>query len=148
MGSLVSAFANDPVLRYLFPDDPTYPRYAAAFFGHLFDKRVHQGTIWTIAHGASVAMWDAPAADDGPPDILVPRRLGHPPRPRRSPLGPRRHGGRIAPRRRGRPAGDPGYQQPGQRRGVPPRRLGGGARRDGRAVDHLDHATVGLLTAC
>ncbi|WP_130340542.1 GNAT family N-acetyltransferase [Micromonospora kangleipakensis] len=68
MGSLVAAFANDPVLRYLFPDDATYPRYAAAFFGHLFDKRVGQGTIWTVGHGASVAMWDGPAAAGGPPE--------------------------------------------------------------------------------
>lgn len=63
--SLVAAFTNDPVLRYLFPDDATYPQYAAGFFGYLFDKRVHRETIWTIGHGASVAMWDAPAAGDG-----------------------------------------------------------------------------------
>ncbi|HEX2772838.1 MAG TPA: GNAT family N-acetyltransferase [Micromonosporaceae bacterium] len=66
IGSLVAAFANDPVLRYLFPDRATYPRYAAAFFGHLFDRRVRQKTIWTVGRGASVAMWDAPAAKDAP----------------------------------------------------------------------------------
>jgi ribosomal protein S18 acetylase RimI-like enzyme len=77
IGSLVAAFANDPVLRHLFPDDATYPRYAAAFFGHLFDKRVRQKTIWTIGRGGSVAMWDAPAAkdapatEDGPPDASL-----------------------------------------------------------------------------
>jgi ribosomal protein S18 acetylase RimI-like enzyme len=60
VGSLVAAFAADPVLRHLFPDD-TYPRYAAAFFGHLFDKRVGKGTVWTIGPGLSVAMWDAPS---------------------------------------------------------------------------------------
>lgn len=75
IGSLVAAFANDPVLRYLFPDDATYPRYAAAFFGHLFDKRVRQATIWTIGQGASVAMWDAPAAGDGPPDDTLAAQL-------------------------------------------------------------------------
>jgi GNAT superfamily N-acetyltransferase len=63
--SLVAAFVTDPVLRHLFPDDAAYPGHAAAFFGHLFDRRVHRGTIWTIEHGASVAMWDAPPADDG-----------------------------------------------------------------------------------
>ncbi|MGC9666081.1 GNAT family N-acetyltransferase [Planosporangium sp. 12N6] len=67
INSLVAAFVNDPVLRYLFPDDATYPRYAAVFFGHLFDKRVRQGTIWTIGHGASVAMWEDPAAEHGSP---------------------------------------------------------------------------------
>jgi GNAT superfamily N-acetyltransferase len=68
VGSLVAAFVRDPVLRHLFPDDATYPRHAAAFFGHLFDKRVHRGTIWTIEHGASVAMWDAPGPGNGPAD--------------------------------------------------------------------------------
>ena len=28
LDSLVAAFAADPVLRYLFPDDGTYPRHA------------------------------------------------------------------------------------------------------------------------
>ena len=65
--SLVAAFVTDPVLRHLFPDDATYPRHAAAFFGRLFDRRVGRGTIWTIERGASVAMWDAPGADGGPP---------------------------------------------------------------------------------
>ncbi|MBM0234011.1 GNAT family N-acetyltransferase [Micromonospora sp. STR1_7] len=61
VGSLVAAFVKDPVLRYLFPDEETYPRYAAAFFGHLFDKRVHRSSIWTIGGGASVAIWKPPA---------------------------------------------------------------------------------------
>ncbi|HET8683276.1 MAG TPA: GNAT family N-acetyltransferase [Micromonosporaceae bacterium] len=74
-GSLVAAFTNDPVLRYLFPDDATYPRYAAAFFGHLFDKRVRQATIWTVGNGASVAMWDAPAAERGPPGEALAAQL-------------------------------------------------------------------------
>jgi ribosomal protein S18 acetylase RimI-like enzyme len=69
LSSLVAAFVNDPVLRHLFPDDVTYPRYAAAFFGRLFDKRVNQGTIWTIGNGASLAMWDAPMAVDAPTSL-------------------------------------------------------------------------------
>lgn len=63
--SLVAAFANDPILRFLFPDDTTYPPYAAAFFGHLFDKRVPKETVWTVADGASVAIWEPPGADSG-----------------------------------------------------------------------------------
>jgi GNAT superfamily N-acetyltransferase len=64
VSSLVAAFARDPVLRYLFPDDGTYPRHAAAYFSHLFDKRVQKGTIWTIEGGASTAIWEPPAAGD------------------------------------------------------------------------------------
>jgi ribosomal protein S18 acetylase RimI-like enzyme len=62
VSSLVAAFPRDPVLRYLFPDEGIYPQLAAAFFGHLFDKRVQAGTIWTIEHGASTAIWEPPAA--------------------------------------------------------------------------------------
>ncbi len=62
VSSLVAAFPKDPVLRYLFPDEVTYPRYAAAFFEHLFDKRVEKGTIWTIEGGASTAIWEPPGA--------------------------------------------------------------------------------------
>lgn len=61
VSSLVAAFTQDPVLRHLFPDERTYPEFAAAFFGHLFDKRVRKGTIWTIERGASTAIWEPPA---------------------------------------------------------------------------------------
>ncbi|MFD2077612.1 GNAT family N-acetyltransferase [Actinopolymorpha cephalotaxi] len=69
IGSLVAAFSGDPVLRYLFPDEDTYPTYAGAFFGDLFDRRVHSRTIWTIG-GASVAMWQPPSIGTGPADPL------------------------------------------------------------------------------
>ncbi|MGW5561121.1 GNAT family N-acetyltransferase [Micromonospora sp. NPDC003944] len=61
VGTLVATFVKDPILRHLFPDDDTYPRYATAYFGHLFDKRVHRKSIWTIGGGASVAVWEPPA---------------------------------------------------------------------------------------
>ncbi|MEV6342891.1 GNAT family N-acetyltransferase [Actinoplanes sp. NPDC051851] len=78
VGSLVAAFPADPVLRHLFPDDETYPRYAAAFFGHLFDRRVGRGTIWTV-DGVSAAIWEPPAggsgdgslADELPPEVYA-----------------------------------------------------------------------------
>jgi len=77
VGSLVAAFVRDPVVRHLFPDDVTYPRYAAGFFGALFDKRVDRGTVWTVEGGAAVAMWDGPSAGsepsryDLPDDVLA-----------------------------------------------------------------------------
>ncbi|WP_410811129.1 hypothetical protein [Micromonospora sp. 067-2] len=73
VGSLVAAFVNDPVLRYLFPDARTYPRYAAAFFGNLFDKRVHRSSIWTIGGGASVAIWEETS---NPANVELYRRAG------------------------------------------------------------------------
>lgn len=69
--TLVAAFVADPVLRYLFPDDASYPHCAGAFFGRLFDRRVPHGTIWTVGGGDAVAMWQQPdvdAADSGPDD--------------------------------------------------------------------------------
>ncbi|MEU1685285.1 GNAT family N-acetyltransferase [Micromonospora sp. NPDC005707] len=70
--SLVAAFAADPVLTHLFPDRAGYPRHAAAFFGHLFDKRVGRETIWTIGGGASVAIWEPPTPPEpGPVDPLA-----------------------------------------------------------------------------
>ncbi|MBM7490098.1 GNAT superfamily N-acetyltransferase [Micromonospora luteifusca] len=67
VGSLVAAFVKDPILRHLFPDEETYPRYAATFFGRLFDKRVHRSSIWTIGGGASVAIWEPPAGQPAEP---------------------------------------------------------------------------------
>ena len=68
VSSLVAAFPQDPVLQYLFPDEAVYPRFAAAFFGHLFDKRVGRGTIWTIERGASTAIWEPPSDEDASAD--------------------------------------------------------------------------------
>ncbi|MFY1693181.1 GNAT family N-acetyltransferase [Plantactinospora sp. WMMB782] len=80
VSSLVAAFSRDPVLRYLFPDEDTYPRSAAAFFGHLFDRRVSKGTIWTIERGASTAIWESPTGDHDSSDedlaaVLAPDAL-------------------------------------------------------------------------
>jgi len=68
VASLVAAFTGDPVLRHLFPDETTYPAHASAFFGHLFDKRVHRRSVWTIGHGASVAIWEPPTIGEPPAD--------------------------------------------------------------------------------
>ncbi|MCZ7379193.1 GNAT family N-acetyltransferase [Micromonospora sp. WMMC250] len=72
VGTLVAAFVQDPILRHLFPDDDTYPRYAAAFFGNLFDKRVHLSSVWTLGGGASVALWDPPAGQPASGAASVP----------------------------------------------------------------------------
>ena len=61
--TLVAAFSGDPVLRFLFPADGDYPGHAGAFFGHLFDKRVHKGAIWTIDGGVAAAIWEPPGEE-------------------------------------------------------------------------------------
>ncbi|MGL5816282.1 MAG: GNAT family N-acetyltransferase [Phycicoccus sp.] len=70
--TFVSAFAADPVIRFLFPDDQTYPRLSAAYGGHLFDRRVQHDTVWTTPAGDSVAMWEAPGGAD---DHALPAEL-------------------------------------------------------------------------
>ncbi|WIM92575.1 GNAT family N-acetyltransferase [Actinoplanes oblitus] len=65
VASLVATFARDPVIRWLFPSDDTYPEHAAAFFGHLFDKRVERGAVFVAEGGNAVAIWEPPA-DGGP----------------------------------------------------------------------------------
>jgi GNAT superfamily N-acetyltransferase len=62
--TLVAAFAADPVLRYLFPDDPPYAQGAPVFFGALFDKRVARDAVWVAEDGLAAALWDpADSAD-------------------------------------------------------------------------------------
>ena len=68
--TLVAAFPEDPVLRHMFPDPQTYPDHAAAFFGHLFDKRVHHNAIWVAEDGAAAAIWEPPAPSS--PALPVP----------------------------------------------------------------------------
>ncbi|MER5456574.1 GNAT family N-acetyltransferase [Micromonospora sp. NPDC002389] len=68
--ALVAAFVTDPVVRFFFSDDESYARSAAVLFGHLFDKQVVKGTVWTVERGAATAIWEPPVAgtailDDG-----------------------------------------------------------------------------------
>ncbi|BCY10278.1 hypothetical protein L3i22_053660 [Actinoplanes sp. L3-i22] len=56
------------MLRWLFPDDATYPRYAGAFFGRLFDKRVGRDSIWIADGGHAAAIWEPPADGSPAPD--------------------------------------------------------------------------------
>jgi len=57
---LTDAFAGDPVVRWIFPDDATYPARAETFFGFLFDVRVAARGAWITAGGESVALWSPP----------------------------------------------------------------------------------------
>lgn len=72
---MVAAFPNDPVLRYLFPAEEAYAQHAATFFGYLFDKRVQQGTVWTIERGASTAIWEPPRGETPSLDDPLTRQL-------------------------------------------------------------------------
>jgi GNAT superfamily N-acetyltransferase len=55
--TLVSAFIDDPVERWLYPELSSYltgfPRFVAAFAGPAFDA----GTVWKLGDVAAVALW-------------------------------------------------------------------------------------------
>ena len=57
------AFSHDPVIRWFFPDDETYPAIAAAFFGFLFDLRVAVDGAWVTDGGESTALWSPPGRE-------------------------------------------------------------------------------------
>src|SRR5439155_26970139 len=55
------AFARDPIIRFQFQSDETYPARAAAFFGHYFDVRLEGGEIFLADGGA--ALWNPPGGN-------------------------------------------------------------------------------------
>jgi hypothetical protein len=44
--SVVAAFAVDPLLRWVWPQDERYDACAPAFFGLLLDLRLASGEVW------------------------------------------------------------------------------------------------------
>ena len=70
--TLVSAFTDDPVERWLYPELPDYlthfPRLLVAFGGRAFDEQ----TVWGLGEYSAVALWLPPGADpDGDAIIAV-----------------------------------------------------------------------------
>ncbi len=60
LATVVAAFATDPLLRWVWPDDGRYGEVAPAFFGLLLDLRMAAGEAWGAAGTGAVAMWDPP----------------------------------------------------------------------------------------
>lgn len=74
LGTLVSAFRDDPVERWLYPEDDQYDQhfepFLAAFGGSAFDV----GGAWRLGDFAAVALWLPPDAEpdgEGIVDILL-----------------------------------------------------------------------------
>lgn len=59
--TLTEAFVADPIIRFQFQNDATYPARAAAFFGHYFDVRLDGGEIFVADGGA--ALWSPPGGN-------------------------------------------------------------------------------------
>jgi GNAT superfamily N-acetyltransferase len=63
IATVVSAFAADPVERWLYPSDHEYelhfPSFSAAFAGRAFES----GTAWALDGHAAVALWLGPGVE-------------------------------------------------------------------------------------
>jgi ribosomal protein S18 acetylase RimI-like enzyme/dihydrofolate reductase len=63
VGTLVSAFTDDPVERWLYPDTEEYlthfPEFVEAFGGRAFEGK----TAWSLGEFSAVALWLAPGTE-------------------------------------------------------------------------------------
>jgi len=63
IATLVSAFTDDPVERWLFPETQAYlthfPKFVAAFGGQAFRDE----TVWMLGEFSAVALWLAPGSE-------------------------------------------------------------------------------------
>ena len=70
VATITSAFAHDPVERWLYPDDIQYrqhfPEFAAALGGGAFEQQ----TAWASSDGAAVALWLPPGAETDDTSIV------------------------------------------------------------------------------
>jgi ribosomal protein S18 acetylase RimI-like enzyme len=68
--TLVSAFTDDPVERWLYPDDEQYHRAFPPFL-HAFGGRAFEtGGVWQVEGGAAVALW-LPPGNSADGDVIV-----------------------------------------------------------------------------
>lgn len=63
---IARAFESDPLVRWFFPDDATYPARAREFFGYLFDIRVEHGEVYVVEGGTAASLWTPPGASTMP----------------------------------------------------------------------------------
>ena len=61
--TLGRAFAADPVVRWFFPDDRTYPARADSFFGFLIDARLAGGAVFVAEDISAVSAWNPPGGN-------------------------------------------------------------------------------------
>lgn len=70
------AFAADPVIRWLVPDDDEYAAMGHRFFASAAKRFLAQGALWCTDDGVAAAGWNVP----GRPQVEVddPDRIDHP----------------------------------------------------------------------
>ena len=77
IGTLVSAFEDDPVERWLYPDEADYRRHFPAFIAAFGGDAFRDQTVWRLGDFAAVAFWFGPGREpDG--DAVVRVYVGFP----------------------------------------------------------------------
>lgn len=59
---LARAFSDDPIWRFMAPEQRRWPRRMAPVFRHLIAPSVRHGTSWTTPSREGVAVWSPPGA--------------------------------------------------------------------------------------
>ena len=77
LSTLVTAFAADPFVRWLFPDAEIFLNNAALGFENFGGQAFHAASAYQISDFAGVALWIRPGteADDGPFSELLLRTV-------------------------------------------------------------------------
>lgn len=77
------AFAGDPVIRWMIPDDDEYEALRVRFFVPLATRWQRLGSLWCTDDGVAVAGWNPPGRpepdDDAPESDAVDDPIEHPP---------------------------------------------------------------------
>ncbi len=66
------AFAADPVLRWLIPDDEEYEALHQVLFGNVARRWLATGSLWCTDDAAAIAGWVPPGRPDVDPPEVVP----------------------------------------------------------------------------
>ena len=72
IGTLVSAFEDDPVERWLYPDEAQYRRHFPAFIAAFGGAAFRDRTVWRLGDFDAVAFWFGPGREpDGEAVVQV-----------------------------------------------------------------------------
>jgi GNAT superfamily N-acetyltransferase len=63
LATLVSAFTDDPVERWLYPETQTYLTYFPEFLAAFGGKAFNEETVWGLGECAAVALWLPPGTE-------------------------------------------------------------------------------------
>jgi ribosomal protein S18 acetylase RimI-like enzyme len=69
LATLTSAFAADPVERWLWPDAAEYAEHYPKFAEVFSDGAIEAGTVWQLDDYAAVAVWMPPGVEPDPERI-------------------------------------------------------------------------------